>query len=178
VDRYGSFGEVLCLLNDAPDIEVVVGRVGGGGGLELILNREQSTAECTLGSLLVDGHFECFTLEDVVREVPGVPVEQWKVAGKTAIPAGTYQITVDFSERFQRPMLHVLDVPGFDGIRIHSGNTAADTEGCLLVGQAKTPSSVVQSVLALKSLQPTVQEALNRGEKVTIVVTTALAPPT
>jgi hypothetical protein len=62
-------------------------------------------------------------------------------------------------------MLHILDVPGFDGIRIHSGNTAADTEGCILVGQGNTESSVTQSVVALKSLQPAVQDALDRGAR-------------
>src|SRR5436305_15172804 len=122
--------------------------------MEIILTREPSAGDCTLGSLFIDGQFECFTLEDIVREIPGVPVEQWKVAGKTAIPIGTYQVTIDFSQRFQRPMLHILDVPGFGGVRIHSGNTAVDTEGCILVGQTKTQNSVMQSKAALDILDP------------------------
>jgi hypothetical protein len=97
--------------------------------MEILTQREPSTLNSTAGTLIVDGVVECFTLADVVREMPGKPVSTWKLAGKTAIPTGAYQVIIDFSNRFQRPMPHVLNVPGFDGVRIHSGNTAADTEG-------------------------------------------------
>ena len=73
-------------------------------------------------------------LEDTVREVPGQPVHLWKVPGVTAIPAGTYELIVDFSNRFQKMMPHILDVEGFTGVRIHAGNSSHDTEGCLLLG--------------------------------------------
>lgn len=102
--------------------------------MKLTLQREPSRFGWTLGRLNVNGVFECYTCEDVVREVPNVPVAEWKVPGATAIPIGHYGIIIDASTRFHRLMPHILNVPGFNGIRIHSGNTAADTEGCILVG--------------------------------------------
>ena len=74
-----------------------------------------------------------WVLEDQVREVVGEPVSEWKVPGKTAIPAGRYKVLITFSNRFQKLMPQLMDVPGFTGVRIHAGNTAADTEGCLLL---------------------------------------------
>ena len=138
--------------------------------MRLSLQRQPSVNDATIGALYVNGTFQCFTLEDQVRELPGVPVEQWKIPGKTAIPASEYRVTVDFSNRFQRNMLHILDVPGFDGIRIHAGNTAADTEGCILVGQTKSGESIGNSRDALKELQPVIEAALAAGEEVRIQV--------
>ena len=94
-----------------------------------LLQRKWAVKDATLGELFLDGVFECYTCEDIVR-----PLGQ-KVPGQTAIPTGTYRVVTDWSPRFQKNMLHVLDVPGFDGIRIHPGNTALDTDGCILVGQ-------------------------------------------
>ena len=73
-------------------------------------------------------------LEDTVREVPGEPVHLWKVPGQTAIPAGEYDLIVNFSQRFQKMLPQILEVPGFTGVRIHSGNSAVDSSGCLLIG--------------------------------------------
>ncbi len=97
--------------------------------LKLLLQRKWCVKDCTIGELFIDGQYECYTLEDVVR-----PVEQ-KVAGQTAIPTGSYRVVVDWSPRFKKNMLHILDVPGFLGVRIHPGNAATDTDGCILVGQ-------------------------------------------
>jgi hypothetical protein len=100
----------------------------------LYLHREQSENGYTIGRLWDGGEKLCYTLEDQVREVHNIPVEDWKVKGSTAIPKGTYKIKCDYSERFRRVLPRLLDVPGFSGVRIHAGNTAADTEGCILVG--------------------------------------------
>ncbi len=101
--------------------------------VKLLLQRKWAVKDATIGELFIDGVnepvFECYTLEDVVR-MAGV-----KVQDKTAIPTGTYRVVVDWSPRFLKNMFHILDVPGFEGIRIHSGNTAEDTDGCILVGQ-------------------------------------------
>lgn len=97
--------------------------------IRLLLQRKWSVKDATIGELYIDDVFECFTLEDMVR-----PASQ-KVPGKTAIPTGMYAVVVDWSPRFNKNMLHILDVPGFEGIRIHPGNAAIDTDGCLLVGQ-------------------------------------------
>jgi len=112
---------------------------------EMLLRRRWYSDRSTIGVLTL-GEFSCFTLEDRVRE-PGV-----KVQDKTAIPAGRYRVVVDFSQRFQRRMPLLLDVPMFTGIRIHSGNTAEDTRGCVLVGEWRAPDWVGDSRRAFADL--------------------------
>lgn len=98
-----------------------------------------------------------YTLEDQVREIVGLPVEQWKVAKRTAIPAGRYKVEMTYSNRFQRMLPQVQDVPGFTGVRIHSGNTQYDTEGCLLAGLSHTGDTVYNSRLAVQLLIPVIE---------------------
>lgn len=88
----------------------------------------------TIGKLFNGRDFLCFTIEDKVREIEGKPVSEWKIAGKTAIPKGYYPVTVTMSNRFKRELPLLGNVQGFDGVRIHTGNTSEQTEGCLLVG--------------------------------------------
>jgi len=113
--------------------------------MRLTLQREHSTAAGTFGVLFVDGRFQCHTLEDVVRVGP-------KVAGQTAIPAGVYPVTITHSPRFNRRLPLVEGVPGFIGIRFHVGNTASDTEGCILPGTGRNALGVTQSTLAFFEL--------------------------
>ena len=80
----------------------------------------------TIGKLYIDGKYECYTLEDAVRNN--------KIQDVTAIPTGEYKLVIDASTRFKRDMPHILNVPNFTGVRIHSGNTSKDTEGCILLG--------------------------------------------
>jgi hypothetical protein len=101
-----------------------------GKNLEIKVVRNTFTGKSTIGDLFIDEVFHCHTLEDVVRSGP-------KVAGKTAIPAGRYQVVMSHSNRFKKIMPEVLSVVGFTGVRIHKGNTAENTEGCLLVGMQK-----------------------------------------
>ena len=144
--------------------------------MELTLQREPSTEESTPGKLFINGEFECFTLEDMVRELSGVRVAAWKVVSQTAIPTGTYNVTIDMSQRFGREMPHILDVEDFDGVRIHSGNTSADTEGCILIGQARNgPDEVINSRPAFNAFFPKLQAAISNGERVTITIEAARA---
>ena len=94
----------------------------------ITINRFEYGTNYTIGRLSIDGEFQCYTLEDKVRPA-GV-----KIDGKTAIPTGNYKVIRDMSNRFGRVMPHILNVMGFDGIRIHAGNTDVDTEGCILLG--------------------------------------------
>lgn len=125
----------------------------------LVVKRRPSSFHATLGELLIENQHECFTLEDVVRET--------KVAGVTAIPPGNYRVTIDFSSRFQRDMPHVLDVPNFTGVRIHSGNTDEDTEGCILVGtKISGPDFISESRDAFNTLFNKIKHVLDSGDVV------------
>jgi hypothetical protein len=108
--------------------------------MKLTLKREPSTATSTPGKLYVDDVFFCFTMEDVDRaqfDPTGHLVDpaKWKIDKQTAIPAGTYSVILDYSGRWKKLMPHILSVPGFTAIRMHGGNTDADTEGCILCGE-------------------------------------------
>jgi hypothetical protein len=81
----------------------------------------------TVGKMYIDNIYECYTLEDVVRKGA-------KVNGQTAIPTGTYNLIINHSNRFNRDLPLLENVPNFTGVRIHAGNTSANTEGCILVG--------------------------------------------
>ena len=129
----------------------------------MTLQRDDCSATCTLGVLSVDGVRVCVTLEDPVREGP-------KVIHETAIPAGRYPVVITRSQRFQRMLPLLLDVPDFTGVRIHAGNTAADTSGCILVGLSRAHDSIQSSQIALGVLQPQIAGALARGETVEIDV--------
>lgn len=104
-----------------------------------------------IGELLVDGVFECFTLEDIERPV--------KIKGETAIPKGTYKVIINQSNRFKRLLPLLLNVPGFEGVRIHSGNTNHNTEGCILVGQTRHKEFIGQSRKAFNKLFAKMQKA-------------------
>ncbi len=126
--------------------------------MKLELIRQWFTEQSTIGELYINGHYECFTLEDAVRDE--------KIAGKTAIPYGTYKVIIDFSNRFQRLMPHILDVPNFEGIRIHKGNTDKDVSGCVSVGLVKGKDFIGHSRDAFQS----VYSKLNTDEDVTIAI--------
>ena len=95
--------------------------------MKLRLERFEYGSSYTIGKFYIDGVYHSFSLEDVVRKGE-------KVNGQTAIPTGTYPVIIDLSARFGKQLPHVLSVPGFEGIRIHSGNTSKDTDGCILLG--------------------------------------------
>lgn len=126
--------------------------------MKLHVKRVAYTKKSTRGVLEVDGKFECYTLEDVVRDK--------KIPGETAIPAGTYKVIINLSNRFKRPLPLLLEVPGFEGVRIHPGNTDKDTEGCLLVGQTYAQDFVGNSRAAFNALFAKMQKA----ESITLTI--------
>lgn len=140
--------------------------------MNLTLKRYDLKPTRTFGELLQGGRRLCYVLEDAVRQVNGRPVSEWKVPGQTAIPTGLYRVTLENSPRFGPDTLTVNGVPGFVGIRIHAGNTEADTEGCPLLGLQVNASGIVggtsrQAVATVKEL---VRQAIAAGEPVMLEV--------
>jgi hypothetical protein len=139
--------------------------------MQISVVREQYRPGCTIGRMFLDGIFECFTLEDGIRTN--------KVYGETAIPAGSYSVVVNYSPRFKMSLPLLRNVPKFEGIRIHPGNTAANTLGCILVGRNWTPGSeeVTASKRAFEPLKQKIVDAIARGEEVQLLVIQDNAPP-
>lgn len=134
--------------------------------MELDLERVQMTPEFTIGRLYLNNLFECFICEDAVRIDKG----EAKIPGKTAIPAGRYQVVVTMSNRFKRLLPLLVNVPQFEGIRIHPGNTSADTEGCLLPGVTRLDNGVGQSRFAFDRLFDKIKAPKRPDEKIYINV--------
>ncbi|MDP2363761.1 MAG: DUF5675 family protein [Ignavibacteria bacterium] len=132
--------------------------------MDIRVVREDFTGQSTIGDLLIDDKWFSYVLEDTVRS-PAV-----KVPGQTAIPTGKYEVIIDKSARFKRMLPHILNVPDFTGIRIHAGNTAKDTEGCLLLGATKAKDFIGKSVITFNRFFLKLQEGLKQG-KVYITIT-------
>lgn len=128
--------------------------------MDIEIKRIYKGAEYTIGRLSIDGKYFCDTLEDTVR-APGV-----KVRGKTAVPAGRYRVVLSESPRFKRILPLLVDVPNFEGVRIHPGNTAKDTEGCLLVGFNQLKGKVVASRATFQKLFEKLWAADQAGEEI------------
>jgi hypothetical protein len=117
----------------------------------ITIKRLYKTETSTIGELLVNGIWECFTLEDTERKI--------KIKGETAIPKGTYRVIINESNRFKRLLPLLINVPNFEGVRIHSGNSNHDTEGCILVGQTRNKNYIGQSRKAFEKLFKKMQTA-------------------
>ena len=118
----------------------------------LQLTRKWFSDNSTIGELRVNGEFECYTLEDPEREE--------KIPGKTAIPMGKYKVIINQSPHFNKDLPLLLNVPQFEGIRIHVGNYPKDTEGCILVGQTRDTDFIGNSRVAFKELFEKLKAAL------------------
>lgn len=133
--------------------------------MKLFLKRIHFGDTFTVGQLYEDTGFSlapiCYTLEDKFREVDGQPVSQWKVQNETAIPRGVYNVAITFSNRFQSRLPQLMDVDGFTGIRIHTGNNSSNTEGCILVGMTWDGHSdwIGSSKVAMSSLMPLIENS-------------------
>ena len=125
--------------------------------MKLLLKRLHHTENSTIGKLFIDGKFECYVLEDIERNE--------KIFGKTAVPKGTYNVIMTLSNRFKVVLPLLENVPNYTGVRIHSGNTAKDTEGCLILGQTRSIDFVGNSKKALANFLPKIKD-----KKVTLTI--------
>ena len=139
--------------------------------MHLKLTRTDYTTTSTISHLDLDGAKFCYVIEDVVRP-KGV-----KIDGKTAIPTGTYKVIIDKSKRFGCLMPLLMAVPGFAGVRIHTGNTDKDTEGCLIVGTSKSKDWVSGSHDAFNVLFPKLLKAYQANEHITIEIVDTKSSP-
>ena len=143
--------------------------------MELKLERKYRSNNYCIDKLYINGKYFSDALEDPDRGLTDTmsleEIKKIKIKGNTCIPYGTYNVTITYSPRFKKNLPLINNVKGFDGIRIHSGNTPQDTEGCLLLGLNKVKGRVVDSKVTVNKFIDIVQEALNKGEKVTITIT-------
>ena len=145
--------------------------------MEIRVKRVFRGEDYTIGKLYIDGKYICDTLEDKVRNLP----QEVKIHGKTAIPAGIYEINMNtvspkfkqksWAKKYKGIVPRLVNVPYFSGVLIHPGNTAADTDGCILVGENSVSGKVLNSqiyfgIIMDKYLWP----AKERGEKITIEI--------
>lgn len=142
--------------------------------MKLKLKRRFFAEEYTIGALSIDGVQFCDTLEDKNRDHnkdgdlndPG----EGKVYAKTATPFGTYKVIVNRSPKFKRELPRLLDVPHFEGVLIHRGNTAEDSAGCILVGENKVKGKVINSTPYEVELVKRIKGAISKGEEVEIEI--------
>ena len=143
--------------------------------MELRLERKYRNNNYCIDKLYINGKYFSDVLEDPDRGLTDTmsleEIKKIKIKGNTCIPYGTYNITITYSPRFKKNLPLLNNVKGFDGIRIHSGNKPQDTEGCLLPGFNKVKGQVIDSRVTTDKLISQIQQALNKGEKVTITIT-------
>lgn len=142
--------------------------------MKLKLKRIARRETYTIGKLYINGKYFCDTLEDKDRglkqDMPLEQLKKMKVKGQTAIPSGTYQVIITYSPKYKKPMPLVLSVPAYEGIRIHSGNTDKDTEGCLLVGENKEVGKVLNSRYTFNKLYSKLKDAFDKKEKIELII--------
>lgn len=136
---------------------------------EMFVYRQETKGKTTFGEWYRSPQeFQCYTLEDVIREQVEIPVSDWKIPGETAIPAGRYKVTMAYSGRFGANTITLHNVPGFSSIRVHGGNSPYDTEGCIIVGdRIDEEQGLISGAAArgvLQELKDVISRALTTGE--------------
>lgn len=143
--------------------------------MNILLKRFALKPLYTVGHIYIDGKYITDSLEPPSRhltsEMKVSAIQRAKLPDGTAIPTGTYRILITRSPRFGKWLPLLLDVPGFSGVRIHAGNTKADTTACILPGKNRYPGRVISSTLALHDIINRMTAALSRGEKIFITIT-------
>lgn len=142
--------------------------------MKLELKRIARKNTYTIGRLFVDGKYFSDTIEDkdrLIKQTDSLDkIKKTKVYAETAIPIGTYKVIVNQSPKFKRLLPRLLDVPGFDGILIHRGNTAKDSAGCIIVGENKVVGKVINSTPYELKLTEMLKKAQDKGESITIKI--------
>lgn len=152
--------------------------------MKLVLDRKWKKDGYSIGRLYIDGELFCNTLEDkdrgLTKDMPASRIKVLKVKDKTAIPTGTYAVTLRIqSPKFKNYKAYefcdgylprLCQVPGFDGVLIHIGNTAADSSGCILVGENRKVGQVVNSTATFQKLYKRLKAADQRGENISIEI--------
>lgn len=134
--------------------------------IHLTLERTKLTENYTIGRLSVNNQYFSDTLEDRIRDL----VNEKKVYGETAIPYGIYKVIITESNRFKRRLPLLLDVPHFVGVRIHAGNNAGHTEGCILVGENKIKGGLINSRMHEDLLVKRLEGYLEQGKEIYIQI--------
>lgn len=142
--------------------------------MEIELHRKWRKKGYSIGVLYINGQRICETLEDEDRglseDMSLSEIKKRKIKGETAIPIGRYQVAWTFSPRFNKMLPLLMGVPGYDGIRIHSGNKAKDTDGCILCGRNTEPGTVTHSRYWTNKVNGIIEKAIKFKEEVTITI--------
>ena len=142
--------------------------------MEILVKREYKKKDYTIGKMYIDGEYFCDTLEDTDRGLTQVmslaEIKEVKEYGNTAIPTGKYPIAYTYSPRFKKHLPLLLQVPAFEGVRIHSGNTHKDTEGCILLGENKAVGKVLNSRKTMDEFLRILKPAIEACEDIWITI--------
>lgn len=124
--------------------------------MKLKLVRIVTWSNYTEGKLYIDGAYFCDTLEDTDRGLDQTmsefEINRRKIYGQTCIPSGEYKVVLNMSPRFKKILPRILDVKGFEGILMHSGNTVQDSSGCILLGNKSSDGVLINSRKAVNAL--------------------------
>lgn len=153
--------------------------------MEILIKRIAKKETYTIGKLYIDGKYYCDTIEDkdrgLTQSMSSKEIADKKIKHKTAIPTGKYELTlkvkspkysqkkafVDYCNAF---MPRFVNIPGYEGVLIHTGNTAEDSSGCIVVGYNKVVGKVINSMNAFKTIYPVMKTASDKGEKITVTI--------
>lgn len=142
--------------------------------MEILVERKYKKKDYTIGKMYINGEYFCDTLEDTDRGLTQVmtlsEIKEVKEYGRTAIPTGRYSMTYTYSPRFKKHLPLLLQVPCFEGVRIHSGNTHKDTEGCILLGENKAVGKVLNSRKTMDEFLRILKPAIEKCEVIWITI--------
>lgn len=142
--------------------------------MEILVKREYKKKDYTIGKMYINGEYFCDSLEDTDRGLTQVmtlaEIKKVKEYGRTAIPTGRYQVAYTYSARYKKHLPLLLQVPAFEGVRIHSGNSHKDTSGCLLLGENKAVGKVSNSRKTMDEFLRILKPAIDACEDIWITI--------